>query len=61
MLDYLQNERNKVIKSRLLVKPVTETEKIDVFKSIRWSFMSHEQLIEVSMDREFELAREMIL
>jgi hypothetical protein len=57
----LQNERNKVIKSRLLVKPVTETEKIDVFKSIRWSFMSHEQLIEVSMDREFELAREMIL
>ena len=61
MLDYLQNERNKVIKSRLLVKPVTETEKIDVFKSIRWSFMSHEQLIEVSMDREFELEREMIL
>lgn len=61
MLDYLQNERNKIIKSRLLVKPVTETEKIEVFRAIRWSFMSHEQLIEVSMDKEFELAREMIL
>jgi hypothetical protein len=57
----LQNERNKIIKSRLLVKPVTETEKIEVFRAIRWSFMSHEQLIEVSMDKEFELAREMIL
>jgi hypothetical protein len=32
-----------------------------VFKAIRWSFMTHEQLVEVSMDKDFELAKEMIL
>ena len=44
-----------------MLRPVTETEKIEAFKAIRWSYMSHEQLIETSMCKDFELARPMIL
>jgi hypothetical protein len=61
IMDTVQRDLNKVIKARLVLRLVTETEKIEVFKAIRWSFMSHEQLIETSMDKDFEVARPMIL
>lgn len=61
MLDKLHKESNDVVRQRLLLKPLTEVEKLQVFKQIRWSFMSHEELVETSLDRDFELARPMIL
>jgi hypothetical protein len=50
-----------VIKARLTLRPISETDKIDVFKAIRWSFMTHEELVETSLDSDFEAARPMIL
>jgi hypothetical protein len=61
IMDTVQRDLNKEIKARLVLRLVTETEKIAVFRAIRWSFISHEQLIETSMDKDFEVARPMIL
>ena len=32
-----------------------------MFEAIRWSYLTHEQLVEVSMEKEFELAKPLIL
>ena len=61
ILDITQRDVNRDIKASLVLRPVTETEKIEVFKAIRWSFMTHEQLVETSMDKDFEMARPLIL
>lgn len=60
-MDITQRDLNRDIKASLVLRAVTETEKIEVFKAIRWSFMTHEQLVETSMDKDFEMARPMIL
>ena len=52
---------NKIVKSRLALRTVSDTERIAVYKAIRWSYIDHEQLLEISNDKEFELARPMIL
>lgn len=49
LLDIAQREESKIIKSRLVLRPVTETEKIKIFRAIRWAHMSHEELVEASM------------
>lgn len=43
------------------MSPLYAAEKIKIFKAIRWSFMSHEQLISCSKDKDFELAKNFIL
>ena len=32
-----------------------------MFEAIRWSYLTHEELVEVSMEKEFELAKSLIL
>lgn len=44
-----------------MTAPVTEAEKQEIFKCIRWNLMTHEQLVECSMDKDFEMARQYIL
>jgi len=45
----------------LQVKKVTEAEKQEIFKEIRWNLMSHEQLVECSMDEALVSAKAFIL
>jgi hypothetical protein len=43
------------------VKKVTEAERLEIFQEIRWNLMSHEQLVECSMDEELSSAKAYIL
>jgi hypothetical protein len=61
ILNAEQVDRNEEIESRFALRHISGQQKIEVFKAIRWSFMTHEQLVETSMDRFFEAARPMIL
>ena len=60
-LNINQRAVNRVIKDRLTCTPVTEAEKAEIFRSIRWNLMTHEQLVETSMDSDFEMAKAYIL
>lgn len=60
VLDLQQEAINKQVRQRLERQPLTNPEKMEIFKAVRWAFMTHEQLVAVSRDPAFELAREMI-
>ena len=47
--------------SMLKIKPLTDADKIKIFKAVRFSFMTHDELLKLSMDPEFALGKEMIL
>lgn len=61
ILDIAQRDVNTLLKQKTTLKKVSAAEKIKVFQAMRWSFMSHEELVELSTDPDFELARGMIL
>jgi hypothetical protein len=61
ILDIEQRKVNEELSKRLVVKPITEAEKQEIYSVIRWNLMSHEQLVDCSMDRELESARPQIL
>lgn len=46
---------------KLKIKPLTDEDKLRIFKSIRWTFMTHEELLKLSMDPDFTLAKSMIM
>ena len=45
----------------LKIKPLSDADKIKIFKAIRFSFMTHDELLKLSMEPEFALGKEMIL
>jgi hypothetical protein len=59
--DRSHNKFNEVIKGRLHREPFTDEWKLNMFKTIRWAFMTHEQLVNVSRNPEFVLAKDMVL
>jgi hypothetical protein len=61
LLDATQRDVNLAVKKRLVLAQVTETERLNIFKAIRWSFVSHDDLVEVSTDSDFDAARSLIL
>lgn len=61
VLKYRQDKRNQEIKDKLYPVFLTGQDRYDIFKSIRWSRLQHEQLIELTMDPIFAPAKEMIL
>lgn len=61
LLETTQRDVNLAIKKRLVLAQVTETERFAILRAIRWSFISHDQLVEISMDSDFDAARAMIL
>jgi hypothetical protein len=42
-------------------QPVNDEWKLSFFKSVRWAFMTHEQLVTVSKMSECALAKDMVL
>lgn len=46
---------------RLVVKRLTKAQKIELFKTIRYSFLHHEQLLTMTMNSVFELAKNFIV
>ena len=61
ILDMKQVQRNKEIEALLAIKPLTDACKIKIFKSIRFSYMTHDELLKLSMDPDFTLGKEMIM
>ena len=61
VLDLKQEERNKEIENMLRLKPLSDADKIEIFKAIRWTFITHEELLALSMDPDFALAKSMIM
>ena len=45
----------------LKVKPLKDEDKLRIFRAIRWTYMSHEELLKLSMDPDFSLAKSMIM
>ena len=45
----------------LRIKPLSDEDKIEVLKAIRWTFITHEELLKLSMDPDFVLAKSMIM
>ena len=41
----------------LRIKPLSDADKIEIFKAIRWTFITHEELLKLSMDQDFVLAK----
>jgi hypothetical protein len=46
---------------RLAVKRLTKAQKTDLFKAIRYNFLHHEQLLQMTMNPMFELAKNFIV
>ena len=40
---------------------MTKDEKIDLFKTVRYSYLSHENLISLTGNKTFELAKDFVL
>ena len=45
----------------LRIKPLSDEDKIEILKAIRWTFITHEELLKLSMDPDFVLAKSMIM
>ena len=45
----------------LKVKPLKDEDKLRIFRAIRWTYMAHEELLKLSMDPDFSLAKSMIM
>ena len=61
ILDLKQQARNDAIEAMLKVKPLKDEDKLRIFRAIRWTYMSHEELLKLSMDPDFSLAKSMIM
>ena len=60
VLDLQQEEINKTVRTHLEIQPLLNSEKLTILKSIRWAFMTHEQLVAASREPAFAMARDMI-
>ena len=61
LLTELQAEVNGEIKARLNVNRMDGEQKLELFRTIRYSYLPHEKLLELSSDAEFEPARDLII
>jgi len=61
VLDCAQRDVNAEVKRRLVLAKVSETERMSLFKTIRWSFISHDELLQFAMDQALDLAKPLIL
>jgi hypothetical protein len=52
---------HKICSDRVQLKRLTKDEKIDLFKTVRYSYLSHENLISLTNNKTFELAKDFIL
>lgn len=43
------------------MKRLTKDEKIELFKTVRYSYLSHENLISLTSNKTFELAKDFVL
>ena len=60
MLDLLEKEALDAFNKRNQIKPLTDAEKEEIFKTIRFSFMTHQQLLSLLSEPVFEAAKEFI-
>ena len=64
-LNYDQNKKvdsiHKLCSERVQLKRLTKDEKIDLFKTVRYSYLSHENLISLTGNKTFELAKDFVL
>lgn len=61
MLDIVQRDQNDIVKQRLVLAQISEKERTNIYKAIRWSFIPHEKLMETSLNSAFDIARPLIL
>ena len=45
----------------LRIKPLKDACKTKIFKAMRFSYMTHDELLKLSMDPDFALGKEMIM
>ena len=55
------DDMHKQSQERLAVKRLTKAQRTDLFKTIRYSFLHHEQLLAMTMNPMFELAKNFIV
>ena len=67
-LGKIQHDWNKKVEDihtkatdRLAIKRLTKEEKKELFRSIRYSFLHHEELLKLAADPQFELAKDFIV
>lgn len=67
-LGKIQHNWNKYVEEihtkasdRLALKRLTKEEKKELFRSIRFSYLHHEELLKLATDPEFELAKDFIV
>ena len=61
ILDLKQQQKNEEIDAMLRIRPLTDADKHRIFKTIRFSFMTHDELLRLSGSPEFALGKELIL
>ena len=61
ILDLQQDQRNKEIEEHHTIKPLTDADKKSIFGAIRFSFMTHDELLKLMQNPDFILAKDMIM
>ena len=61
VLDLKQKQRNDELEAMLKIKPLSDVDKTRIFKAVRFSYMTHDELLKLSMNPDFALGKEMIL
>ena len=52
---------HKVCSDRVQLKRLRKDEKLELFKTVRYSYLSHENLISLTSNKTFELAKDFVL
>lgn len=60
MLFFLKEEKNAKMQEKNQVKPLTKEEKRAIFKSIRYTYMSHSELQTLIKDPDFKDGKDFI-
>ena len=61
ILDLQQEQRNKEIEEHHTLKPLSDEDKKLVFGAVRYSFMTHDELLKLMQAPDFVLAKDMIM
>ena len=56
----MNKERKEELEKRSVIKPLTQFQKQEIFGSLRYSFMTHHQLISLMSERGFEDAKDFV-
>lgn len=60
-LNLRQEKVNVDVKSVLNHRKLSKKDKLEIFHCIRYSYIPHEELVVLSIDKEFELAKELVI